>query len=713
LSDVNVAQQTGLTQIVYQPTRGTNVLDRIFESSPMYNVVRVVTSVLKSDHRAVVAYASQNNCATKKTTQRVTFRAKTPDQHASFLKHLRSLDMNSPQSLGDTQGEFDHFYNTAFQLLNQFYPERTITVTSRDPGYITPAIKASLRRKNRLMRAGRVEEASALAGRIGKKISNKCKLQLSKVDGKVDSKSMWAAVRQFTGRRREANKAENVTATSLNEHYACISTDTDYHTPPLKLTAATQKHFEYISEWQVFKILDTLRPTSTGLDHLPSWFLRLGAPVFCKPLARLFTLSVATSTVPSQWKTTYIRPIPKVPAPSGHADFRPISVTPVLTRVMEKIVVRQFLYPSFITPPLTLTFSDQFAFRPTGSTVAALIYILHTVTQLLTTHQYVIVVALDFSKAFDSVRHATLLSKMADLDIPDNVYNWLVSYFSGHSHCTKYDGLTSTFREISAGIIQGSGIGPSSYVVNSSDLKAITPGNSLCKYADDTYLIIPSVNEDSRTAELENVEQWSRTNNLVLNRSKSLEIIFSDKRRKHSFQQPPPISTIKRVTTIKILGVFISSNMSVTEHINNIITSSAQTIHALRILRSHGMQTESIHTIYRAVVIAKLTYASSAWWGFTTATDRQRLEAVIRRGIRSGLSSSNQLSLAELVEDADDDLFSQVLYNNSHVLNSLLPMANTRTYNLRQRSHNRTLVAKTSSLTERDFILRMLYKRIY
>ena len=153
--------------------------------------------------------------------------------------------------------------------------------------------------------------------------------------------------------------------------------------------------------------------------------------------------------------------------------------------------------------------------------------------------------------------------------------------------------------------------------------------------------------------------------------------------------------------------------MSVTEHINNIITSSAQTIHALRILRSHGMQTESIHTIYRAVVIAKLTYASSAWWGFTSATDRQRLEAVIRRGIRSGLSSSNQLSLAELVEDADDDLFSQVLYNNSHVLNSLLPMANTRTYNLRQRSHNRTLVAKTSSLTGKDFILRMLYKRIY
>jgi len=59
--------------------------------------------------------------------------------------------------------------------------------------------------------------------------------------------------------------------------------------------------------------------------------------------------------------------------------------------------------------------------------------------------------------------------------------------------------------------MQGSGIGPTSYVVNSSDLKVITPGNSWCKYADDTYLIIPSANEDSRIAELENVEQWLRS----------------------------------------------------------------------------------------------------------------------------------------------------------------------------------------------------------
>ena len=78
------------------------------------------------------------------------------------------------------------------------------------------------------------------------------------------------------------------------------------------------------------------------------------------------------------------------------------------------------------------------------------------------------VIALDFSKAFDIVCHRTFLNKVADLNIPDDVYNWLLSYFSGHSHCTRYGGESLALLEILTGIIQGSGIGLASYVVNSS-----------------------------------------------------------------------------------------------------------------------------------------------------------------------------------------------------------------------------------------------------
>jgi len=83
------------------------------------------------------------------------------------------------------------------------------------------------------------------------------------------------------------------------------------------------------------------------------------------------------------------------------------------------------VYPAFLLPLPTLSFSDQFAFRHTGSTNAALTSILHTVTNLFAANPYVTVLALDLSKAFDTVWDSKLMEKYAMLDITDNIYNWL------------------------------------------------------------------------------------------------------------------------------------------------------------------------------------------------------------------------------------------------------------------------------------------------
>ena len=82
-------------------------------------------------------------------------------------------------------------------------------------------------------------------------------------------------------------------------------------------------------------------------------------------------------------------------------------------------------------------------------------------------------------------------------------------------HQTKYGDQMSSLRPISASIIQSSAIGPASYVVNASDLHAVTDGNELCKYADDTYIIIPAVNVSSRSAELCNITHWAQKNIIV------------------------------------------------------------------------------------------------------------------------------------------------------------------------------------------------------
>ena len=244
---------------------------------------------------------------------------------------------------------------------------------------------------------------------------------------------------------------DGITADSLNTHYASVSTDPQYAQPSHK-SSCSPSFNQFVSELTIFRILDKLRPTSIGLDSIPAWFLRLSAPIFCKPIAHLFNLSLSSSFVPPQWKHAWISPIPKVSSPMAPVDFRPISITPILSRIMERLVVRQFLYPAFLSSPESLEFSDQFAFRPTGSTTSALVWFLHTITQLLTQHDYVIVLALDFSKAFDTVRHSTLLDKLAHLDLSDHVYNWFVDFFSGHSHCTRFESKMSSFTDISASI---------------------------------------------------------------------------------------------------------------------------------------------------------------------------------------------------------------------------------------------------------------------
>ena len=355
----------------------------------------------------------------------LTYRKRSPSQHASFLSSVKNLSYTVNKD-NAVQFEFDRFYNNVVSLMNQFYPEKSVTITSADPEFVSPAVKSMLRKKNKLMRLGRIEEADALARRIGAAIIRFNCAELSRVDHVTDSRAMWAKVRQLTGNTRTRTTQVNcssssITAQTLNEHYALISTDADYQPPLLKLTA--YEGTANISEMEIFKLLDKLKPTASGLDTLPAWFLRLAAPIFAASLADLFNMPLGTSYTPHQWKTAVIKPIPKNSCPASPSDYRPISVTAILSRIMERIVVREYIYPAPQNPPKQLDFTDQFAFRPLGSTTAALIVLLQTITSMLATNKYVIVYSLDFSKAFDSVRHSTLFSKYAQLDLPDFIYS--------------------------------------------------------------------------------------------------------------------------------------------------------------------------------------------------------------------------------------------------------------------------------------------------
>ena len=119
------------------------------------------------------------------------------------------------------------------------------------------------------------------------------------------------------------------------------------------------------------------------------------------------------------------------------------------------------------------------------------------------------------------VRHSTLLEKSAKLPIQDFAHNWLLDFMKDRQHCTKFNEKTSVFLLINASIVQGSGIGPFAYVINASDLRVLHDFDELNKYADDSYLMVPSVNSHLVAEELEHISVWAKQNNLTLNVSKT------------------------------------------------------------------------------------------------------------------------------------------------------------------------------------------------
>ena len=106
--------------------------------------------------------------------------------------------------------------------------------------------------------------------------------------------------------------------------------------------------------------------------------------------------------------------------------MRPISVTPILSRVFEKLFVRFLFYPSLPKTPLL----DQFAFRPTGSTTAALVHLFHNITSSLENTNYVRYFLIDFSRAFDSVCHSILLEELTSYGFPQIVICWLANFLT-------------------------------------------------------------------------------------------------------------------------------------------------------------------------------------------------------------------------------------------------------------------------------------------
>jgi len=270
----------------------------------------------------------------------------------------------------------------------------------------------------------------------------------------------------------------------------------------------------------------------------------------------LINMSFISGKVYSNWLIGIVTPVPKVVSPVTMNNFRPITVTPILSRLAEKLVVWHWLLPSI---PLNHT-EDQFAFRPSGSTTSALVSLIHHVASMLESNSFMQCLTIDFSKAFDVVNHEVLLQKVSTLGLPDNIHNWLVSFITGCQQKCKVNGSISSCSAITHSIIQAC-IGPTFYIIMKGDLKPLSVHNVMCKYADDINLLVPGHTDIDLKAEFNNVRQWAQVNKMILNLFKTKEIVFRRPCPKRDYL-PPSLDNTEQVDQIRCLGIILHQGLN-------------------------------------------------------------------------------------------------------------------------------------------------------
>ena len=210
LSDSGITDRTGLAGIVHQPTRNKSCLDRIYVSAPCYSKVQVVNSAVKSAHKAVVAGCDSVSQTIASRVKHLKCRRKSPSQNAQFLQCPIHLQLWHREWIS-TRRLWQLLPIIVVSTKQSFYPEKHITITPKDPDFITPQIKCKLRIKNKLIRKGRTEEADRMAVQIGLNIvrTNSISLRSAHKSTKRQERTMGSSEETNEALPRGSNHLRN------------------------------------------------------------------------------------------------------------------------------------------------------------------------------------------------------------------------------------------------------------------------------------------------------------------------------------------------------------------------------------------------------------------------------------------------------------------------------------------------------------------------
>ena len=368
---------------------------------------------------------------------------------------------------------------------------------------------------------------------------------------------------------------------------------------------------------EVLALSTTLKTTqSTGPDDLNPSVMKPLLSIIAKPLAEIINCSLTTGIVPGPMKIAKVTPIYKQGNSEEVTNYRPISILPYFSKLLEKVMYVR-LYNYIVTKGIL--YESQHGFQHGHSTLMSLLSVHDTIAAAIDRKEYAIGIFLDVAKAFDSVNHDILLLKLENLGIRGVTLAWFRSYLTGRYQQVKCNNHLSSLNLVKHGVPQGSILGPLLFLLFVNDLPNASSALHFYLFADDTNIFASNKSYEKLVQqlnlELVHVNDWFAANKLSLNIKKTNYILFSSHRKKLPLTEIPLLinnTPVPRVTSIKFLGVLIDSHLTWNDHIHSISKKIAKSLGILSRV-AYLLPLNIRKNLYYTMIYPYLNYCNIIW----------------------------------------------------------------------------------------------------
>jgi hypothetical protein len=458
---------------------------------------------------------------------------------------------------------------------------------------------------------------------------------------KEDPKTFYAYVRSKSKSRSEIGalkwrgklvEEDEEKAKVLNEYFSSVFTKENTSTVPTSLELEEGKTLSdiYITEERIQKAVDKMKQNkAAGEDGLVSTFVKGSIEGVKKPLLKIFRRSLEETGIPDEWKRANVTAIFKKGAKSDPANYRPVSLTSQIGKIMERIIkedVVQFLESN------NLIRNSQHGFRNRRSCLTNLLVFMEKVAEYLDSGEPVDVIYLDFQKAFDKVPHKRLIERLKEVGIKGKLLSWIEEWLKGRKQRVVINGKASEWIDVDSGVPQGSILGPLLFIIFINGIDECILSDIL-KFADDTKIFGKAGTRESVNklrADLKVLWDWSEKWQMKFNTDKCKVMhIGANNLQEEYFMDG---KQLEKISEEKDLGVIVSSNFKVS---NQCIKAAKKGNQILGLIRRTitCRSKEIIVRLYKSLVRPHLEYCIQAWRPHLVK-DTEVLEKVQRRATR-------------------------------------------------------------------------------